>query len=85
MYWVKQNGPTNPDKALENHLQVNNPHITDHLFAYQRPNGSGYQPLTKTKFIERLGKAARSKFGSFTMSQHPYRFHFGILALGNAF
>jgi len=60
VYWAKQSGPTDPDSALNDHLLVNNPRSTDHLFAYRKSNGTGYQPLTKRKFIERLAKAVRA-------------------------
>jgi hypothetical protein len=62
VYWAKQNGATDPNLALENHLRVNNPPHECHLFAYIHKRGSRvvYRPLTKTKFLERVAKAARA-------------------------
>jgi len=53
---------TDPKVALENHLQVNNPPQECHLFAYVHKWGLRitYRPLTKTKFLERVAKAARA-------------------------
>lgn len=58
MFWAKQNGPTDPEDALENHFRVNNPPDNHHLFAYRFK--SGHRPLTKSKFIDRLATAARA-------------------------
>jgi hypothetical protein len=33
--WARQDGPTDPCEGLENHLQVNQPPIDGHLFAYK--------------------------------------------------
>lgn len=58
VYWASQNDDTNPTTALQNHLQVNQPSETSHLFAYQVKHAC--RPLTKSKFLERIGKAARA-------------------------
>jgi hypothetical protein len=55
--WARQNGPTDPYQALENHIQLNHPPPDSHLFAYRWK--SGYRPLTKKTFINRLAQAAR--------------------------
>src|ERR1700733_10600688 len=55
--WAWQNGPTNPCEGLENHLQVNKPPSSGHLFAYRWK--SGHCPLTKKTFISHLAQAAR--------------------------
>jgi hypothetical protein len=55
--WARQNGPTDPYEALENHMQVNQPPLDGHLFAYKWK--SGRRPLTKKTFINRLAQAAR--------------------------
>jgi len=62
VFWAKQNGATDPDAALENHLRINNPSQECHLFAYIHKRGSKLElrPLTKTKFLERVVKAARA-------------------------
>ena len=63
MFWARQDGPTDPDAAMANHLVVNNPPEGHHLFSYKQQKGnkttpSTWQPLTKTKFLERVKKAA---------------------------
>jgi len=60
VFWAQQDGPTDPDAALANHLAVNNPPEEAHLFAYRHKKGNRFvwQPLTKNKFLERLKKAA---------------------------
>ena len=62
VFWAKQNGVTDPDAALANHLQVNNPPDDHHLFAYRYQRGikMEHRALTKTKFLERVAKAARA-------------------------
>ncbi len=62
VFWAKQNGITDPQKALENHLQINDPPQESHLFAYiyQRGSKAEHRPLTKTKLLERVTKAARA-------------------------
>jgi hypothetical protein len=58
VYWASQEGDTDPTAALQNHLRVNQPSEASHLFAYQVKHTR--RPLTKTKFLERVGKAARA-------------------------
>ena len=58
MYWVTQDGDTNPTAALQNHLLINQPPETMHLFAYQIKNG--HCPLTKSKFLERINDAVQA-------------------------
>ena len=58
VYWASQYGDTDPAAALLNHLRVNQPSETSHLFAYRVKQAR--RPLTKTKFLERVGKAARA-------------------------
>ena len=55
--WAKQDGPIDPDAALVHHLEVNAPPDNAHLFAYRHKGG--HRPLTKSKFISELAKAAR--------------------------
>jgi len=57
MYWASQHGLTDPVAALEHHMQVNNLPLNGHLFAYR--HSKGHQPLTKTKFLERISLATR--------------------------
>ena len=56
MCWARQEGPLGLDTALACHLEVNGPLPNGHLFAYCHKNG--YRPLTKTKFLAELAKAA---------------------------
>ncbi|KAH8987480.1 hypothetical protein EDB86DRAFT_3065717 [Lactarius hatsudake] len=58
VYWATQTGETDPTAALQNHLRVNQPSEASHLFAYRAKNAR--RPLTKEKFLERVGKAARA-------------------------
>ncbi len=62
VFWSKQNGDTDPDAALQNHLQINHPPQEGHLFAYMHQRGSRleHRALTKNKFLERIAKAARA-------------------------
>ncbi|KIO08849.1 hypothetical protein M404DRAFT_133098, partial [Pisolithus tinctorius Marx 270] len=60
--WAKQSGPSDPQKALLQHIQINNPPKEGPLFAYRKD--SGYCPLTHHTFISLLGantKAAGHK------------------------
>ena len=56
VYWASQEGGTDPTAALAQHLQVNQPSETSHLFAYRALHTC--RPLTKVKFLERVGEAA---------------------------
>ena len=56
--WAKQDGLVDPDAALAHHLEVNTPPDHAHLFAYRYK--TGHRPLTKSKFISELAKAARA-------------------------
>jgi hypothetical protein len=58
VYWASQEGESDPTTALANHFRVNQPSEASHLFAYQAKHTR--RPLTKTKFLERVGKAARA-------------------------
>ena len=56
--WAKQDGPIDPDAALAHHFEINTPPDNAHLFAYRYK--TGHRPLTKSKFIAELTKAARA-------------------------
>lgn len=58
VYWASQDGDTDPTVALGNHLRVNQPSETSHLFAYKVSHM--HCPLTKLKFMEKVGDAART-------------------------
>lgn len=57
VFWATQNGPTDPEAALNNHFRVNDPPLNAALFSYRF--GNGHRPLMKTKFIARLAQAAK--------------------------
>ena len=57
VYWASQEGGTDPTEALAQHLQVNQPSVTSHLFAYKAIHTR--RPLTKAKFLDRVAEAAR--------------------------
>ncbi|OJA07689.1 hypothetical protein AZE42_01883 [Rhizopogon vesiculosus] len=57
-FWIKQHGPTDPEAALANHFRINNPPLDNALFSYEHENA--HRPLTKTKFIPRLTRAAKA-------------------------
>ena len=56
--WSWQEGPSDPESALDNHFRINDPPPGIHLFAYRHKDG--HRPLTKSKFISRLAQAARA-------------------------
>ncbi|KIK04370.1 hypothetical protein K443DRAFT_93217, partial [Laccaria amethystina LaAM-08-1] len=56
--WARQEGPMDPDSALAHHLEVNDPPLNDHLFAYRHKNG--HRRLTKSKFLAELAKVVRA-------------------------
>jgi hypothetical protein len=62
VFWAKQTDATDPDAALKNHFRVNDPPNEHHLFAYKYQRGSKveHKALTKTKFLERIAKAAQA-------------------------
>lgn len=55
IYWASQKGDTDPTMALIQHLHINQPSVTLHLFAYKVLNT--HCTLTKTKFLEKVAKA----------------------------
>ena len=44
VHWAKQDGPMDPSRAFDKHLEINNPPISSPLFAYKTTKG--YRPLT---------------------------------------
>ncbi|KAJ3834406.1 hypothetical protein F5878DRAFT_544885 [Lentinula raphanica] len=68
LYFSQQLGQADPDWWLRNHLEINKPESTEHLFAYGQTIGrhenifpDGRRALTKSAFIQRIYKAARNK------------------------
>ena len=57
LYWARQNGPSNPENALQRHFKINNLDPDFHLFRYPDKEG-GMIPLTKTTILKRLSNAA---------------------------
>ena len=62
VFWAWQDGATDPNAAMANHLTVNSPPENHHLFSYVQKKGNKtvQQPLTKTKFLEQVKKAVIS-------------------------
>lgn len=62
VYWARQDGPTDPEAALDNHFVVNNPGQNDPLFSYRHAKGRAIslRPLTKSVFITRLNLAFKA-------------------------
>jgi integrase len=58
IYWTYQDGPTDPCAAIANHLRINTPSNSDHLFAYRHKDR--LRPLTKNAFIKRIAIAAKA-------------------------
>lgn len=52
VYWVSQDGDTDPMAALQNHLHINQQSEASYLFAYQAKHIC--HPLTKSKFLKRV-------------------------------
>ena len=50
--WAKQEGPHDPEEALNNHFHVNDPPATVPLFAYH--SKTSFTPLTCSKFLKVL-------------------------------
>ena len=54
--WAWQEGPTDPEEALENHFRVNNPGEYDHLFSYTIKGKR--RALSRKAFLDRLRTAS---------------------------
>ncbi|KAH7873512.1 DNA breaking-rejoining enzyme [Lentinula edodes] len=59
LYFSKQLGSTDPESLLQNHLAVNKPNSSEHLFSYQHK--AVRRPLTKHAFIQHISKAAKNR------------------------
>ncbi|KAF5320596.1 hypothetical protein D9611_013734 [Ephemerocybe angulata] len=68
--WSRQQGPSDPQAALEAHLAVNSPGSGDHLFAW-RSKGR-LKPLERAAFLRRVNQAAK-KAGLSRMQGHSLR------------
>ena len=74
LYFSKQLGVADPDTWLRNHLSLNKPEATEHLFTYSHTasNRTTRRPLTKSAFMQRIHKAAR-KLGLPVLQGHGIR------------
>ncbi|THH08628.1 hypothetical protein EW146_g8935 [Bondarzewia mesenterica] len=58
IFWAKQNGESDPEFALRNHFEVNDPAPVEHLFAYSHKGTRC--PLSCSIFIKRIHDAAKA-------------------------
>ena len=58
IYWASQEGESDPMAVLQNHLQINQPSESSHLFAYQAKHR--HHPLIIAKFLQRIGAATHA-------------------------
>ena len=56
--WTKQNGPSDPQAAFENHIAINPPPRDGPLFAYR--HGKNHLPLTRSKFLTLLASTLKA-------------------------
>ena len=77
--FAEQSGPINPVAALQNHFQINDPQLHEHLFTYSPPPRAKRSnipptrvPLTRTNFMTRLRRAATAA-GSPVPKGHAFR------------
>jgi len=54
VYWAQQDNLSDPKQAMLRHLEMNDPPLDAHLFAWKHPKG--LRPLTRTAFIKRIGE-----------------------------
>ena len=59
IFWAKQDGVTDLQAALKNHLEVNKPANDSHLFSFKHKDGM--RPMTKNILITRINKTAATK------------------------
>ena len=57
IFWARQEGVTDPQAALANHLKVNKPIDNGHLFAHKHQK-DGTRPLSRQVFTSRIKKIA---------------------------
>lgn len=56
IFWAEQNGPTDPQRALAEHIKINNPTRDEHLFTFK--HGDGRRPMTRHIFLSRIENLA---------------------------
>jgi hypothetical protein len=59
IFWAKQNGITDPQAALANHMRINNPPKDAHLFTFIHPK-DGKRPMTRSILISRIAQIAKA-------------------------
>lgn len=59
IFWAKQEGISNPEEALANHIRVNNPHKNAHLFSFKHENG--LRPMTRSIFLTKINNIVTEK------------------------
>ena len=67
--WARQDGLSDPDSALKNHLRINNPLPDSPLFAYKDKCKQILKPLTCSKFLSMLSLAIKAA-GMKPLSSH---------------
>jgi hypothetical protein len=70
VFWAEQQGISDPQAALFNHLSVNNPPPNLPLFSWKHPNG--LRGLTRTEFLKRINLAAE-ELGIDSLKGHGIR------------
>ena len=70
VFWLQQNGITDPKATLENHFRINDPPADGPLFAYRHVRG--LHPLTKKVFLDRINRIA-SMLGEDSLKGHGIR------------
>ena len=72
MNWVHQDGLSDPDSVLKNHLCINNPLPDSPLSAYKDKHKQILKPLTCSKFLSTLSLAVKAA-GMKPLSSHGIR------------
>ncbi|KAG2744527.1 hypothetical protein P692DRAFT_20877960 [Suillus brevipes Sb2] len=70
VYWAEQSGQADPKAALRQHLVVNNPPPSAHLFSWR--HHGGLRPLTRGEFLKCL-QAAGDRLGLEGLKGHGIR------------
>ncbi|KAF8812882.1 hypothetical protein BYT27DRAFT_7220759 [Phlegmacium glaucopus] len=69
VYWAAQHRPSDPQAALTNHFNINNPSPDKALFAWRHPQG--LRPLTRAEFLKSINTAA-TELGIMSLKGHEY-------------
>ena len=71
VFWLWQNGTTNPKAALKNHFQINDSPVDGPLFTYRHVKG--LHLLTKKVFLDRINRIT-SMLGEDSLKGHAIWF-----------